>query len=76
MVCCGVLWCCGTCVVVLCCGGVLWWCGDRGGVLWWCYIYIYIYNIHYGIWYMVSMCHHNFNHVLCALIKQGESFLN
>ena len=40
------------------------------------YIYIYIYNIHYGIWYMVSMCHHNFNHVLCALIKQGESFLN
>ena len=49
------------------------WC--RGGVLWWC-IYIYIIYIIYGIWYMVSMCHHNFNHVLCALIKQGESFLN
>ena len=74
MVCCGVvvrvLLCCvvvvfcgGVVIVVVCCGGVI-------------YIYIYIYNIHYGIWYMVSMCHHNFNHVLCALIKQGESFLN
>ena len=76
MVCCGVLWCCGIRVfVVLCCGGVLWWCGVVvvccGGV-----IYIYIIYIIYGIWYMVSMCHHNFNHVLCALIKQGESFLN
>ena len=75
MVCCGVLWCCGIrvllcCVVVVFCGGV---------VSWWCVVvvlYIYIIYIIYGIWYMVSMCHHNFSHVLCALIKQGESFLN